>query len=351
MQNESTYLRSQLKGYLFEIIILKLLRKNAFRVVDADFEPRERVRETRRGFIEFKGRGCWHQIDCPCDYTKLMPFTYPLRILGEVKFHKLPLEKKYIREYIGVIKDIQENYFASDSSDIRAYPRKMEIGVYFAANGFQAEAEKLAYAHGIKTISYKNNFLVDKLKKQLEELERNYLSVMIMQDEEAWSYFRDDMYTLLSERRSFHLSKYQQYTANGYMEMIERIMQSFMEIKTSFLATSKNGVFFHFVGNSEFPEELFHEDDQGRCRVFYKTDDFGNRYFWLEITGDDLGRRFYFTPPESLEIAAVFGREKILHEKAGLFQQLSVQIPLKGIARTLTLCLDQTWFDDIRNEQ
>ena len=180
MKHENRQLRNQLKGYLFEIIVMELLRKNKFSEVNVAFEPNDRVRETRSGFIEFKGRGCWHQIDCPCDYNLLIPFSYPIRLLGEVKFYKSRLSKDLIREYIGVIKDIQENYFAADGVDLQNYyPRKMEIGAYFSANGFQEEAEKLAYVHGIKTISYKNNYLISRLKFLVEEFEKNYISIKV----------------------------------------------------------------------------------------------------------------------------------------------------------------------------
>ena len=97
-------------------------------------------------------------------------FWERLRLLGEAKFYRSPLSKEHIREYIGVLKDIQENYFVADGMDLQNfYPRKLEIGVYFSANGFQAEAEKLAYAHGIRTISYKNNPLINRLKLYIEE--------------------------------------------------------------------------------------------------------------------------------------------------------------------------------------
>ena len=108
MEREFSLSRSQLRGYLFEIIVMELLFKNQFSEINVAAEPNDRVREVRPGFIEFKGRGCWHQIDCLCDYNKLIPFSYPLRLLGEVKFYKSNLSKEHIREYIGVIKDIPQ---------------------------------------------------------------------------------------------------------------------------------------------------------------------------------------------------------------------------------------------------
>ncbi len=347
MRHEHTHHRSQLKGYLFELVIMELLRKNNFSEISVAAEPSDRVRELRPGFIEFKGRGCWHQIDCPCDYAKLIPFSYPLRLLGEVKFYNKPLEKQHIREYIGVIKDIQENYFVADGAGPQNYDsRKMEIGVYFSAGGYQEEAEKLAYAHGIKTVSYANNCLIDALKAGIEELERNYLSVRCLR-EHAWRDFRADFIHLL-RHGGFDYVKYRDYIADGYRDIIEQIGNSFFRIRSSFIATTATGVFLHFVGEDDFPEEFFRTTDEGRCRVFYNYGNFGNRNFWLELADDPERRRFYFTPPEALDRNALFGRENVLNEKERLFCTLHVQIVLSGISRNLTLHLDEDWVDAIR---
>ncbi len=350
MEREHWHSRNQLKGYLFEIIITELLQKNQFSIIDVTREPNDRVREIRPGFIELKGRGCWHQIDCPCDYNKLIPFSYPLRLLGEVKFYKTHLSKDHIREYIGVIKDIQENYFVADGVNPRDfYPRKMEVGVYFSANGFQAEAEKLAYAHGIKTISYENNFLIDELKHLVEELEKNYLSVKCLKNN-TWNTFREEfIYAIRHGYPKNHIG-YHPYLADGYSEIIESIRRALVGIKSSFIATTATGVFLHLVGNSDFPYELFQETDEGRCHVYYDYDNFRKRYFWLEISGDNQRRRFYFTPPESLDYAVVFGNNSAINEKERLFCKLNVNIRLNGIARSLTLHLDEDWLNAIHSQ-
>ncbi len=349
MEREYNLSRSQLRGYLFEIIVMELLLKNQFSEINVATEPNDRVREVRPGFIEFKGRGCWHQIDCPCDYNKLIPFSYPLRLLGEVKFYKSHLSKEHIREYIGVIKDIQENYFVADGVNSRDfYPRKMEIGVYFSANGFQEEAEKLAYAHGIKTVSYENNLLINRLKFLVEELEKNYLSVRCLKDN-IWNAFRREFIDAIRYGYPDNHAGHHPYTADGYGEIVEEIRQTLVSIRSSFIATTATGVFLHFIGGTDFPDELFQYSDEGRCRIYYDIDNFRNRYFWMEITGDDLRRRFYFTPPESLDFASVFGNEIVLNEKERIFRTLNVNINLNGISRSLTLHLDQDWLDAIRH--
>lgn len=347
MRGEYSLLRYQLKGYLFEIILLELLRRNGFSVIDPDKEPGDRVRENRETFIEFKGRGCWHQIDCPCDYGRFIPFSYPLRLLGEVKFYATPLDKKYIRAFIGVIKDIQENYFVPDGLNLNnAYPRRMEIGAYFAANGFQEEAEKLAYAHGIKTISYANNYLIDQIKKHILVLEENYLSVKCMQNGN-WSDFQRRFARFLAPDYFDEdiIRPYRLYWSDGYQEVLRDLKEQMQAIQTSFIGTTITGVFIHFVGTEPFPANLFQGSDEGRCRVYYEYDNLGKRYFWLEVSEDPRHRRFYFTPPESLDYAALFGNEIVLGEKERLFRALNVNISLNGISRNLVLKIDRDWLD------
>ncbi len=349
MEKEYGLARSQLKGYLFEMIIMELLRKNRFIEVNVSEEPHERVRMIRDGFIEFKGRGCWHQIDCPCDYCGLIPFSYPLRILGEVKFYRNPLQKKHIREYIGVIKDIQENYFVADGVNVQDfYPRKLEIGVFFSANGFQAEAEKLAYAHGIKTVSYENNYLINRIKVLVEELERHCLSVECM-NSDVWGQFRQDFRDGIRYGYYYNSPISHAYLGGRYMRVIRDIHESLSEIRTSFIATTATGVFLHFVSESVFPERLFRETDEGSCSVYYDFDEFRNRFFWLEIIGDPHRSRFYFTPPESLDLASLYGGDIVLNEKERLFRVLNVNIDLNGISRNLILNLDSDWLDAARD--
>ncbi len=348
MKGEYRASRSQLRGYLLEIVILELLKKNGFAEIDAAAESCERVRERREGFIEIKGRGCWHQIDCPCDYQHLIPFSNPLRLLGEVKFFKNPLEKKYIREYIGVIKDIQENYFVSDGMTTGDfYPRKTEIGVYFSANGFQAEAEKLAYAHGIRTVSYVNNYLLDRIKKLIETLEEKYMSVQCMTD--SWGIVRNEFTEAVRDGHAEEHIKWSCfYTNDGYLQVIDEIHESLMHIRTSFIGTTVTGVFLHFIGEEEFPYELFSETDEGRCRVHYDMDNDRNLFFWLEISGDEKRRRFYFTPPETLDQAAIYGTHRAADEKERLFRVLNVNVDMNGITRNLTLHIDSDWLDAVR---
>ncbi len=351
MWGEDDVLRGKLKGYLFEIVILELLRKNGFERIDVKKESKKRVKETREGFIELKGRGCWHQIDCPCDYNRLIPFAYPLRLLGEVKFFKREIDKAYIREYIGILRDIQENYFVTDKLSKReSCSRKMEIGVYFSANGFQKEAEKLAYAHGIKTISYENNYIINRIKNIILELEEQYLSVKCIEKNKMKTFRKEISDAILFGSPKEYINVHS-YWMNGFSGVLESLHEQLLNIRTSFIATTATGVFLHFVGYDYFPSYLFEGTDEGRCRVYYGIDNFGIRYFWMEISEDIERRKFYFTPPQSLDYAAIYGNEIVLDEKARIFRELNVNIQLDGKSRNLKLRIDMDWLDVIQNRK
>ena len=354
MIGEDKRMRGILKGYLFEIVVLDLLRRNDF----IPYKPNPKVnpffKEEREGFIEFRGRGCWHQIDCPCDYRYLIPFIYPIRLLGEVKYYRKPITKEHVREFIGVLKDIQENYVIAVNQGINDLrPRMTEIGVFFSASGFNPEAENLAYAHGIKTISYANNHLINNIKKAIDKLEENHLSVKCLEND-YWHDFRREIIEGL-DRGYFDgdvLSSTFLNTASpnyGNQHPLNDLLEAYSKIKSCFVASTYSGVILQFFSKSEFPSELFEHTDYRKCRVFY-TMKRNRRYFWMQfvnINGKLDKRKFYFTPPESLSSAAVHGGSIVLNEKLRIFKAISINIKLSNISRNLVIELDRDWFDAI----
>ena len=299
--------------------------------------------------IEIKGRGTWHQIDCPFNYSVNLPFMFPLRMIGEVKFYNEPIHKDKIREFIGVIKDIQENYIVNEQNKYNytmLKPRYMELGVYFSASGFQAEAEKLAYVHGIKTISYLNNPIINELRKSILDLERCVISSE--NRKMCFNYLKE----LLSQNNSKKLNnstlKYYDISQNEYLQRFVRVVKS---IITNFIATNDSGILFHFISKESFPLNLFERVDEQECRVRYIQLNNIERLFWLEFTNDNMypKRRFYFTPPKELEKAACFGENKILDEKKRIFNKISLNYKINNIQRNLVLKIEEKWLETLRD--
>ena len=327
---------------MWEIILLRLLEENDFREIQ--WVDGNRTRRQRQQFLEMRGRGCWHQIDCPCEYGNFIPFINPIRLLGEVKFYLKPIKKNEIRNFIGVIKDIQENYFTSDDGNLPT-ERYTELGVFFSANGFDEEAEKLAFAHNIKTVSHKSVALMKPIKEDLEELERNYLStrLCVAAGQQAQftrvlkQYLQNDDQALDDLKRLYN-------PPEGFDIVIERLRNRFKAIRSNFVATTSGGVLIHFVCDSVFPEDLFKATDTQKCRVFYYMER-NQRYFYLTFSEDTQKRKFYFDPPYALEMAAFYGPAKALDVKREIFKSIHVRQTIKGLSRNLAFKLDNNWLD------
>jgi hypothetical protein len=299
-------------------------------------------------FFEVKGRGAWHQIDCLCDYETILPFLYPIRMIGEVKFNAKPLKKDKIREFIGVIKDIQENYFALDNTAIPSH-RVTELGVYFSANGFDEQAEKLAFVHNIKTISYKNNYIVDRIRKYIRQLEINYLVASdCLASGRLNSFlqaFTNYLKSIDDDRLFVEFLNFAR-PANGIDRVLHRLSAEMGRIRASFVACTSAGVFLHFIGYTDFPVALFQNTDVQECKVHYSViDNTDSRRYWIELSNDLERSKFYFTPPESLEEAAFYGGEIVLNEKNKIFKSLQASMKINGIKRNITIILDEKWLE------
>jgi hypothetical protein len=344
MRQQNTTDRARLKAVMWEIVILRLLQENDFTEIHS--VDNVRMRREREQFLEMRGRGCWHQIDCPCDYTNFIAFINPIRLLGEVKFYKVPITKDEIRQFVGVLKDIQENWITSDNQT-GPTERYTELGVFFAANGFDVEAEKLAFAHNIKTVSHKSVALMKPLKEHIEELERNYLSTQQCvaagcQAEFTRAFKRciqDDGAAIPEFSRNFA-------AAEGAERLLDDLRNSFQAIRSNFVATTSGGVLLHFVGDSDFPAELFAQSDVQMCRVYYYRQD-GKRYFYLTFPDDGERRRFYFNPPVALDLAAFYGQREAAGVKRQIFKSIHTTRRIRGLSRNLTLKLDTDWLDAI----
>lgn len=336
MYGESNTVRGKLKGYLFEIIILKLLRENGFLSTPIDGI---KIREQRKKFVEVQGRGAWHQIDCLCDYNIQIPFMYPIRMLGELKFYGTSISKERIREFIGVIKDIQENYITVDI-DTDKIARVTEIGVYFSASGFDVNAERLAFAHNIKTVSYANNPIISSICDYIKDLERNFIEANKVLKQGVFNDFFSDFEDYIDSTISAHYFKTKYSLADGIDNLIYGIHENINAIKANFIATTSNGVFLHFIGYDYFPDYLFTETDKQDCEVYYD-----NNSYYLVFSNDSDGGRFFFTPPLALKEAAFYGGNTVLDAKSELFKQINISKQIRGIQRNLEIRLNTTWLD------
>ena len=357
MKGENNTNRGRLRGYMFELVVRKWLEVNGF-IPIASLNQKFRsnlVKQERLSFTELRGRGCWHQIDIPCVYAHFIPFINPIKLLAEVKFYTKAITKEHVREFIGVVKDISENYFVpidhySDNNENGApneSQRFSELGVFFSASGFDYEAEGLAYAHNIKTISYKNNPLVDKISEIIRTIEANDLYARDCISKGHDSDFKRSFYSMLyddGEVRDF-VSRFG--ASDGIMEHLYELQNSIAAIKSVFLGTTNEGIILQFFSESVFPDFLFIDQDEQLCEVYYE----GNGYylsFYMCFSRDEQRTRFYFIPPISLMSSVPQGQNEVLLQKERHFAEVSILKRIEGKKRIITLKLNEAWADGVR---
>ena len=327
-----------IRGYLYEIFIGKHLKDNGFDECVKN--------KTTRGCIvnskgEIEGRGEYHQIDFTGVYTKLSPYIYPLRILAECKYYKKPLSKHIIRQYIGVMKDISENYYVpsetkkSNKESIfdKQIPRFTDIPIIFSVNGFDTHSENLAWAQGINLVSHKGIPIFEDIIKSIDDLAESIYNISraysckesdiitlvkhVIYEVNLNSRFTIDMFILeldyfliknnLKEINNINIA----VKSSIYCNELYSLAIKLKTINTFIIATTEKGTVLNLVSKDKFPIEFFkinenilHDEEYNPNRaqvgVYFQDSSDGNRdrvfYFKFNKNGKIDSRKFYFQP-------------------------------------------------------
>ncbi len=147
---------AQVRGALLEEAVLYLLKNVGYEPINASMLPATGLRNGHSG-LEAQGRGAWHQLDALSSWTHSPPFMYPLRLIVEAKCYRQgkPVEIEVVRNSIGVLKDVSENYFSmlQDGTVVQG-PRFNYVAAIFSTSGFTRGAVQYAVAHQIFLIQY-----------------------------------------------------------------------------------------------------------------------------------------------------------------------------------------------------
>lgn len=120
-----------------------------------------------------RGRGYWHDIDALGKFAYPLFYMYPIRLLAEAKCYEHDVHLAAVRNVVGALKDISENYFVDDQmsrEEMLAYQRYTDCGSFFSASGFTIGAQKFALAQGVFLISYDNNPVLRKIVDSMYKL-------------------------------------------------------------------------------------------------------------------------------------------------------------------------------------
>lgn len=242
--------KNQLYGYLFERFCRMLFESAGFSVLKHDGVKVKH--EGTSGYnVIMCGRGTWHQIDLPFEFQYPVPFVNPIRVIGEVKYLRSKISKNYIRSFIGVVKDISENYITYNVIDQRnLIERTLDQAVFVSKSAFQLEAQKLANAHNIKLITIDNNPVLRRLFRSF-----------VRQEESIRGHTTENNNTN---------EKVSEETFNkSQLAMIDKIFNE--NIKSYFLGTSCTGHLLYFVSDQEFNFAEYSDNGILNAYITYPT--------------------------------------------------------------------------------
>lgn len=323
------------KGAIFETVVRKLLQKNEYEACKAD---REQVDDKGR----VRGRGEWHQIDALGRWKYTIPFIYPIRLLCEAKCWNSSVGLPVVRNFVGVIKDIAENYFVEDNQDIdkRMFSKRYtDCGAIFSVSGFTKPAQRYAYAQGIFLVSYENNPVINELRKNIEELSSSVMLARGRNKREFSEWFERIWSTNYPSRDDRYIIERQKFTDN-----LRKLKSKFSDVRTSVIGIASGVYPLHLLSYQEIPYDLFRESDDISFRTTYRRTERGGHYF--ETFPSDFPEvRFYFTVPE---IVLSKYTDSMRRFKMEFLEWIDIPVTVKAMRRILRFKLDMQWLRSIK---
>ncbi len=343
--------KSQMRGYLYETFISHLLQKNGF------FKCTQGSQQfIDMGIIsndgEIEGRGTQHQIDFIGLYTRNIPFVFPIRLLGECKFWEKKVDKSFIRQYIGVHKDISENYISSMRGRTNRF---LDVPVIFSVSDFDKEAVNLAWAQGINLVSHSRlpilKNMIEVIKIIVETLYEHYDYQVIKRFVER---FLNEEDIEMNETYIDFINRFIEYLKNNiiifdvgdFRDSLRRLQDS--RINTFLFATNEKGILINLISEDTFPnkdDDLdvdFFEIDSEDCMIYFddeNSDENGERVFYITLNRDPSQRKFYFQANNAL-LSKDFPQLSLkdrMERKLEYFSELSIIKEVNGLTRIIKL--------------
>jgi hypothetical protein len=316
------------KGVIFETIVKKLLEKNEYEKCKPDGEQLDNNGRVR-------GRGEWHQIDALGRWKYTIPFVYPIRLICEAKCWNRPVGLPVIRNFVGALKDISENYFVEDDEKIDKKilsKRYTDCGAIFSTSGFTSKAQRYAYAQNIFLVSYENNPIIEKFKQDINQIAHSVSLKKKISKKQLSKWFEDAWdKSYPSNMNGINITNSEQFK-----NYLKNLRDTFHNVKTSVVGVATSVYPIHLLSNHEIPKNLFRETDEIDFRVRHQTTERGGHYFTIYPLGSPE-TEFYFTVPE---VILSKYRDSIKRFKIEFLEWIDVPITFGSIRRILRFKLD-----------
>ncbi len=338
----------QIRGAILEELVLELLKRAGYRILDEG--DGVELRSGSNG-LEIQGRGEWHQVDALVSYDFTPAFIYPLRLIVEAKAYlpsrggKVGIEA--VRNAVGVLKDINENYFLHNLRLGQEYKFRIFNYVYaiFSLYGFTRNAQRYAMAHQIFLIQYYHAQLFENIKYLLTKLD----------DQNSQVYFHNisniNLGNFRKKLRDFlesgdkNVLLGDNYLTEDGIDLMCKLKRELDRIEGSYFGLLNGEYPIHLL--SEKPIKEIGNEDIITARI-YVTE---AGQVKVAFSGNEL----FFELPE--DVARIFSevwdkKRKIAKLKKRYISFITLSGKIGGISRNIRIDLDRDWLKEyIRNTQ
>jgi hypothetical protein len=287
--------KAQMKGYLLEVVLSKLIEVNGYDVIterNIPYEPSvpDNEQEIRRknNNLNIRGRGGYHQFDTLGTFKITPPFVFPLRLFVEAKCYKkknkVGIER--VRMGLGILDDVNANYstvhLSAEQLAIKRYQYHYAI---FSTSGFSEPAQRFAIAHKINLIDLSGveyKYIEDSLGAIVDELmlDRNEISA------ESFKTFKAIFLYLIYEEEIYGRN-YKEFVRVIGTKLVDLILTLKEGIKNQYiyLATIESVNMIPLLANSKF-NELLKSNPHQKVSIYFNPE---NSDEWIIVPVNDKG--------------------------------------------------------------
>lgn len=337
---------SQVRGALLEEAVLYLLEKFDYETIDASSAHRDESLRGGHSGLEVRGRGSWHQIDALAAFRSSPAFMYPLRLMVEAKCYQehRTVGIEVVRNAVGVLKDISENYFsiASRGSKVKV-PRFNFHSAIFSTSGYTSGAVDYALAHQVFLIQYENVPVIKPLIEAIMQFDETCITRV---GKESISEVRK-RYREAIRNHVYEVDMRGFITDRGIELINGALVSALTRIGGSYFGMLQGRWPLHLLTREALLPNAF-ESDRVRCHVTgYDTGEW--KFTPAELEEDDQGWfELEFNLPEGIAnlVAENWGdREAVANIKQQYFSYIDLTGRIGGIRRSIRLEMDQEWIE------
>jgi hypothetical protein len=276
---------------------------------------------------------------------------YPLRLLVEAKCyaeHKR-IGIDVVRNSVGVLKDISENYFNIKSHSAAGSTLQIKTQRYnyqsaiFSTSGYSRGATQYAVAHQIFLIQYERVALLKPVVEGLRDLAEEHFDPKKRGAKEVGQKARMYVRALLA---GVSLPNENPFSDLGLEFLRTRLIEPIQGIKGSYFGMLQGKWPMHLLSTKPLPKSLFATTDVLKCRV-YGRESTSWSFVPLDLSrNDENWFSLQFDLPEEiaeLVKAAEGDKIAIADVKMSHFSFISLSGLVGGIRRQIRLELDEEW--------